>query len=299
MKTVLIAGATGLVGKSIIKLLLAEGWNVRILTRYPKMENDFFWNPSKLEMDKDALKGIDAVINLAGAGVADKRWSSERKSLITSSRVNGALTFYQYFKQLDQLPEVYVSAGAIGFYGNRHSDWLNEEEKSGTDFLSFSRIDWEKAVSQISTLGIRTVQWRIGIVLSNAGGAWPKLYSPLKLFRIAPVFGQGQNWYSWIHIKDLAALFKWALINSSVNGIYNAVSPDPIPQRELMKIMIKISKKWGILLPIPSIFLKIMMGEMSSVILSGSRVSPNKILNEGFSFQYPKIEDAVQDLINV
>ena len=297
MKTILIAGATGLVGKPLVNLLTKEGWSVRILTRNPKHENNFYWDPENLEMDQNALEGVNAIINLAGAGIADERWTSKRKEIITSSRVKGALTFRNYLKNSSHKPSLYISAGAIGYYGNCDDQWRSENDKPGYDFLSKSCIEWEKAVSQIDELGIRTVQYRIGIVLSENGGAWPKLYFPFKIFRVAPIFGNGQMWYSWIHLDDLVAMFKFALENHAISGIYNAVSPHPVTQKEMMKSLISMSGGFGLAIPIPSLLLKLGMGEMSAVVLSGSRVHCNKILNEGFKFNYPTIESAIKKLI--
>lgn len=297
MKTILIAGATGLVGKPLVNLLKKEGWRVKILTRNPKQEDNFYWNPENLEMDQNALEGVNAIINLAGAGIADERWTSKRKEIITSSRVKGALTIRNYLKNSSQKPSIYISAGAIGYYGNCDDQWRSEDDNSGKDFLSKSCVEWEKAVSQIAELSIRTVQFRIGIVLSEKGGAWPKLYAPFKFFRIAPVFGNGQMWYSWIHLNDLVAMFKFALENEKISGIYNAVSPHPVTQKEMMKSLIANSGGFGLTIPIPSPLLKLAMGEMSAVVLSGSRVNSNKILNTGFKFNYPTIESAIKKLI--
>jgi len=297
MKTILIAGASGLVGKPLVKSLRKEGYRVRILTRNPKLADHFYWNPEKLEMDESALESVDSIINLAGAGIADERWTSKRKEIITSSRVNGALTIRNYLKNSSHKPSVYISAGAIGYYGNCDDQWRGEDDNSGNDFLSKSCVEWEKAVSQIAALDIRTVQFRIGIVLSKDGGAWPKLFAPFKFLRIAPVFGNGQMWYSWIHLDDLVAMINFALEKKEISGIFNAVSPHPVTQKEMMKSLISMSGGFGVAIPIPSSILKIGMGEMSAVVLSGSRVSSDKIQKLGFKFNYPTIESAIKKLI--
>jgi uncharacterized protein len=295
MKTILIAGGTGLVGSALAAYLKSEGYSVRVLSRNPKSKDQFYWNPEQLEMDPAAMEGVDGIVNLAGAGIADERWTSKRKELIISSRVNSNLTLKKYVKN----PSWFISAGAIGYYGHRGEDWLYEDAKPGVDFLSESCVEWEKSVKLIADTGIRTVILRIGIVLSGEGGAWPKLYNPFRLLRIAPFFGFNKIWYSWIHCRDLIKMIQFAVENEKLNGVCNAVSPHPITQKELMKAMIQFSKGLGMLIPVPKSFLKLILGEMGAVVLTSSKVSSKKIESLGFRFQYPTIEEAVRALIRV
>lgn len=294
MKKIVIAGGTGLVGQALSKRLNELGYEVYILSR-KKNPQGFLWNPSQHYIEEGALDQTFAVINLAGAGVANQFWTPKRKKIITDSRVFAAETFEKAFEKASNRPEVYLSAGAIGYYGNRGEEWLRESDQSGSDFLAKSCVAWENAVQRLKKFSIRLTQFRIGIVLSALGGAYKKIHLPYQ-FGCAAYFGNGNMWYSWIHIQDLVEMMIHALENPKIEGIYNAVAPYPVTNKELVIAMKKEGSRPAILCPIPSLLLKLIIGEMSAVILSSARISSEKITATNYKFSYPSIDLAMKEL---
>lgn len=298
MSIVLIAGGTGLIGKHLSALLKQEGFEVRHLSRRANLNAPFpayAWDPEAGTIDPSALEGISYVINLAGAGIADQPWTKKRKNTIISSRVNGTRTIKNALAASSEKPLAYVAASAIGFYGNCGEHWLDEHSPSGTGFLSESCLEWETATNEVAMTGIRTVTLRIGIVLSNIGGALPKLALPVK-FHLAPNLGGGLQWYSWIHIEDVCRLFIFALRQNQMEGIFNAVAPTPVRLTGLMKTLINTLRVKAISLPVPALFLRLGMGEMAAVVLDSTRVSTRRALATGFQYKFPEIGPALKDL---
>lgn len=298
MPIVLIAGGTGLIGKHLSTLLKQEGFEVRHLSRRANPDAPFpafAWDPEAGTVDPAALDGVSYVINLAGAGIADKPWTKARKSTIISSRVDGTIALKKALSAMPEKPLAYIAASAIGFYGDCGENWLDEQSPSGTGFLSESCLEWEAATNQVAITGIRTVTLRIGIVLSNAGGALPKLALPVK-FHIAPNLGGGLQWYSWIHIEDVCRLFVFALRHDNVEGVFNAVAPTPVRLTVLMKELIRIFQVKAMSFPVPAFFLRFGMGEMAAVVLDSTRVSARRTLSAGFQFKFPEVGLALKDL---
>jgi uncharacterized protein (TIGR01777 family) len=299
MKSILIAGGTGLVGSRLSALLEAHGYQVRLLSRKPGMVDGrqaFSWKPSKGEIDPSALEGLHAVINLAGAGIADARWTEARKKLIIDSRVDGTHLLAQKLSELPKPPKVYLAASAMGIYGDRGDAWMEEQSAPGNDFLSKSTLAWEQAIDEVEQRGIRTVRLRIGIVLSTKGGALEKMMLPAK-FRLGTYFGNGRQWYSWIHIDDLCQMFLFALENEALHGAYNAVSPNPERNRAFTLAIGEALDKPVLPLPAPAFGLRLAMGEMASVILNSTRVRADKIQQAGFRFQFPELVPALRDVL--
>jgi len=294
MKKIIIAGGTGLVGQALSKRLRELGYEVFLLSRRSQPQG-YIWDPSKYYIEEGALDRTFAVINLAGAGIADKYWTNKRKKVITESRVSAAETFEKAFENPKNRPEIYLSAGAIGYYGNRGGEWLTETDQQGSDFLANSCVEWENAVQKLNRFPIRLIQFRIGIVLSNAGGAFEKMHLPYKL-GLAAYFGNGQMWYSWIHIHDLVEMMVHAIKNPNIRGVYNAVAPHPVTNKELILSMKKEGGRLAIVISVPSLILKLMMGEMSAVILSSAKISSEKIIETDFKFRYATINQAMKEL---
>lgn len=298
METVLIAGGTGLIGKRLSAFLTEEGYSVRHLSRHENLQAQFpayRWDPETGFIDPRALEGVSYVVNLAGAGIADKPWTAGRKRMIISSRVRSTLLLRDALLKTPQRPKAYLSGAAIGYYGNRGEEWLTEESGPGEGFLSESCVEWEKAIREVEALGIRTVSFRIGIVLSAKGGALPKLTLPLR-FRIAAYFGNGRQWYSWIHIDDLCRMFSFAFKKESCAGVFNAVGPEPVRNKELAREMAAAYGKKTWILPIPGLLLRLGMGEMADTVLFSARVRAGKIMLQGFEFQYPDLAEALKEL---
>lgn len=299
MKTVLIAGGTGLIGNQLVQQLTNMGVRVRVLSRTPRLEGQFAWDPAEGTMDDAALEGVDTVINLAGAGIADKRWTPVRKRILISSRVTSADTLRAAFIRTGHQPKTYVSASAIGIYGNSKEYWQTEtamiEQGGARPFMVDCCELWEAAADRIAALGIRTVKLRIGVVMAKEGGALAEFIKPLR-FGIGTYFGDGKAWYSWIHRTDVCRMIIWAAENNSIEGVYNAVAPNPLRNINLVKATAKAMGKSAVFVPAPGSALRLILGEMSAVVFNSNRVSAEKVTKAGFVFEFPDIEEALQDI---
>ncbi|MBK8625565.1 MAG: TIGR01777 family protein [Saprospiraceae bacterium] len=298
-KTIWIAGGDGLVGKHLVKMLDKTKFEIFILSRKTKKSNEkgvhyIVWNTEKQIIEDAPIP--DHIINLAGAGIADERWSAKRKALLISSRVNSASTIKKYLESHNITPKTYISASAVGFYGHRSDEFLTEVCKPGSEFMSDCCVQWENAAKDTGSLCQRTVILRIGIVLSTLGGALPKMLMTQNL-GIFNYFGNGNQYYPWIHIDDLSRLILEAIENQRFKGIYNAVAPQEITNKNMMIEIIQTNQIKGLLIPVPSFSLKLILGEMSAVVLNSNRVSASKLLSEGFHFQFSNAGEAVRDLL--
>ncbi len=300
MSTILIAGGTGLVGNHLSQMLQAAGHTVLHLSRKQDSGSKFpayAWDLSKKTIDQAAVDRADYIINLAGAGIADQRWTPERKRLIISSRVDSTLLLKAAIERRPTPLKAFISASAVGFYGSRGDQLLNENDPTGNDsFLAESVAAWEKAVEKIAGTGLRTVVLRLGVVLSTRGGALEKMLIPFRFFN-ATYFGNGQQWMSWIHIDDICRMFMAAIENEQLNGIYNGVAPHPARNRDLVVELKNALGKPAILLPAPEFALRAAMGEMADVVFDSTRVSSKKIEATGFKFQFPDLMPALGDLL--
>lgn len=301
MPKVLIAGGTGLVGTHLSQLLNEKGYEVVHLSRKknPKAAySTFVWDTKKGTIEEAALQGVDYVINLAGTGIADGLWTTSRKKLLIDSRVQGAALLANAIKGLAQKPKAYLSAAAIGIYGDRGEEVLTEESAIGKDgFMVQCCREWETAIESVATItGIRTVAFRIGIVLSTKGGALPKMLLPLKFFT-ASYFGTGEQWYSWIHIDDVCQFYIEAMENEQMEGIYNSTTSNPLTNKDLTKKMVKALGKKALVIPAPTAALRLGMGEMADVVLNSNKVLPKRLEELGISFQFPTFEKAVKDVV--
>ncbi len=300
MGRILIAGGTGLIGQHLSSLLQEKGFEVIHLSRKSQPNARFKtyeWDLTQGYIEAEALENIDYVINLAGAGVADKRWTERRKETLIKSRIHGASIFAKYIIEGEFSPKAYISASAIGLYGNNGNEILNEENKKGNGFLAECTFEWEKAIRLLAKTNVRTVGLRIGIVLSPKGGALEKMLMPFK-FGIGNWFGNGEQIYSWIHMNDVCKMFILAIEKQEMSGFYNAVAPNPISNKTLAHAIKKARGKACLMLPVPAIFLRIPLGEMADVVLNGSHVSSAKIEEAGFEFEFPEIDGALDDLLD-
>ncbi len=300
-KTIVITGGTGLIGKRLSELFSKENYDLRILTRTKRSAHDnisyYTWDPLNGEIDNSVFENSDYVITLAGAGIADKRWTEKRKRLIIDSRVKGNELVRTTLAKLNHRPKAIISASAIGFYGDRADEVLTESSDAGSqEFLTESTLAWEESIQKLSDSTDRLSIFRIGIVLSTKGGALEKMLLPLN-FGISGYFGNGKQYYSWIHIDDICSMFMEAMENPKWEGIYNGVSPNPLPLKKFAKA-IKTSKlPFGIAAPVPKGLLQIAMGEMTKMLTNSTRVVPKRALSQGFEFQFTDLKLAVSDLI--
>ena len=301
MEKILIAGGTGLIGQEIIKTLSEEQYIVHILSRseHENSENIkyFHWDTSTMEIDHAALD-VDYIINLAGAGIADKRWSDSRKKVIIESRVKTADLIRKGLEESGFRPKLYLSASAIGYYGDSGDQLMDESSKPvDKGFLSTVTVQWEDAALTLKPYvehGVTII--RIGVVLAKDGGAFPKILLPFKM-GMASYFGNGEMYYSWIHVKDVAKIFIHCLKNK-LSGTYNAVAPEVVTNKEMVKTIKDVKGGIAILNSVPEFALRIAMGEMADVVLTSNRVSSQKIKESGFKFKYAGLEKALSDLLD-
>ena len=293
MKNILITGGSGLVGKKITQLLESEGNAVAWLSRNPKKnsQKSFAWDIDKNTIDPAAIEWADGIIHLAGEGVAEKRWTEGRKKSILESRTQSTALLYEAIMKAKNKPEAFISASAVGFYGFDTGDkTVDENTKSGSDFLAQVVVAWENEVKKIADSGIRTVLLRIGIVLDKDGGALKEMMKP----PVAAPLGSGNQWMSWIVIEDLARMFSFAIKNEKISGIYNAVGPHPATNAELTKAAAKNAGKPFIGFGVPGFGLKLILGEMAMMVLGGNKVSSKKIQKEGFKFNFSELDKAME-----
>ncbi|MDO8368164.1 MAG: TIGR01777 family oxidoreductase [Saprospiraceae bacterium] len=295
-KTILIAGGTGLIGSRLAEMLSNQGHTVRLLTRSPKGSGEFFWNPAANEIENAALQDLDVVVNLAGASIADKRWTPARKKELVESREQSAAVLFREMERMPRRPKAYLSASAIGYYGNSRELWMLEDTAPvDQSFMMECCQKWESAADQMTTLGIRTVKFRIGVVMAKEGGALAEIVKPLR-FGLGAYFGNGQAWWSWVHRDDVCRAFLWAIDNQSVEGVFNLVSPTPARGKDLVKATAKAMHQLAVFLPAPAFILRLILGEMSAVILNSNRISSEKLTQAGFEFQWPEINTALRDI---
>ncbi len=294
--TILIAGGTGLIGSRLAEMLREKGYVVRLLTRSPKSKGQYFWNPSMGEMDAAALQGVDSIVNLAGAGIADGRWTEARKKEIVESRTQSASLLFREMEGMPNRPKSYLSASAVGYYGNSGEAWMHEESRPvDQGFLVECCQKWEAAANQMTRLGIRTIKFRIGVVLAKEGGALAEMVKPLR-FGLGVYFGDGQAWWPWVHREDVCRAFVWAIENQEVEGVFNLVAPAPARSIDLVKAIAKAMGQTAIFLPAPAFVLRLILGEMSAVLLNSNRVSAEKLTKAGFEFQWPELNGALRDI---
>jgi len=297
-RNILITGASGLIGTRLIKNLLEKGHRVSVLSRQNsnfKGVSTFNWDIDKQLIDLKAFEGIDTIIHLAGAGIADKRWTKQRKQEIVDSRIRSTQLLYHTIDAIKAPVKTFISASAVGYYGDRNDEILYEESESGTGFLADCCKQWEAAVDEGLKSGIRVVKLRIGIVLSKQGGALSELARPVSFFVGAPL-GSGKQWMPWIHLTDLVSIFEKAIENSDYSGTFNACTPYPVTNYEFTKILAKklFRPVWPV--NVPEFVLKTMLGEMSTVILNSTRTSPQKLMDMGFRFRYQGLDAALSEI---
>lgn len=306
MTTVLITGGTGMIGKALTNALIERNYKVIILSRgaasQPTASNISYakWNVEDQTIDLVAFQRADYIVHLAGAGIADKRWTKKRKKEIVDSRVKAAELLVKACRETSNKLKAVISASAIGWYGEDpvipNPRPFREDDPADTSFLGNTCKEWENSIEPFVQLGKRVVKLRTGIVLSNEGGALAEFKKPVK-FGVAAILSNGRQVYSWIHIDDLVRLYISAIEDDNMRGVYNAVAPKPVSNKELT-IQLAREKKGSFFIPVhvPTFVLKTMLGEMSIEVLKSTTVSCDKVHYSGFTFLYPAIEAALKSL---
>ena len=298
---VIITGGTGLIGSALANALSSEDNEVIVLTRNPRPVPELSTKVQQVKWDAATAdgwghlaNGAGAIVNLGAEGLADGRWSEERKKRIYSSRVNAGKAVTEAIAAAAVKPKVVIQSSAVGYYGPRHDEIVTESASPGSDFLSQVCFDWEASTARVEAMGVRRAIIRSGIVLSNEGGAWPRIVLPFKLFAGGPI-GSGKQFWSWIHLDDEVAAIRFLIDNEKGRGIFNLTAPNPLSNREFAQKLGAVMRRPAIM-PVPSFALQILFGEMSTVLLEGQRVIPQHLQELGFTFQFPTAEAAFKAL---
>lgn len=297
-KKILITGGSGLVGTALTALLQKRGYAVAHLSRSADGNGPvktYVWDVLSGKIDEEAIKDVHAIIHLAGAGIADERWTDKRKEVIINSRVKSAELLYATCESVGQWPEVFISASGINYYGSVTSSHIyTESDPPASSFIGRCCVLWEQAAEKFKK-ECRVAMLRTGVVLSVEGGALPKIAAPVK-FGFGAALGSGAQWMPYIHIDDLCQMYLHALENTDVNGAYNATNSDHVSNRQLTKAIAEALSKPLWLPAVPSFALKLALGEMSEILLEGSRASADKIASTGFKFKFQDVNEALADL---
>jgi uncharacterized protein (TIGR01777 family) len=299
---IFITGGTGFVGGALSKRLLEKGHSVKILTRNIRTDKRHSFSPHLVEGNPaqrgqwmDLLAGSDVVINLAGASIF-KRWTSKYKQELVQSRIRttGNLVDGLAGRKKDNV--LFISTSAVGFYGFHGDEELDENAPNGSDFLASLSMEWEEAANKALMPGIRVVINRFGVVLGKGGGAIPMMI-PLFRYWAGSRLGNGRQYFSWIHIKDLINIILFQIENRALEGAFNCTAPNPVTNRELTNTIASVMKKPLFMPPVPGFVIKLVMGEFANVLLKGQRVIPRRLMDEGYSFEFPEIKSALEDIL--
>ena len=298
MKKVLITGGTGLVGKRLSKLLQNSGYQVDLLSR-KRSKNEqhktWLWDLEKNWIEEGALEDAHAIIHLAGANIGSTPFNDKGKKLLIDSRIKTSKLLFESAKTIDQFPEVFISASAIGYYGmNTSSHIYSEEDLPGDDFVGELSLAWEKAADSFLDHS-RVAKIRIGLVLDKDEGALAKLALPIK-FGMGSALGTGNQWMPWIHLDDLCSIFKHALVQTNYRGAYNGVAPEHVTHRSFIESVARQLKRPYWLPNTPTWLLKIFLGEKTNLLVEGSRVSSKKLVESGFEFKYENLKAALEEI---
>jgi uncharacterized protein (TIGR01777 family) len=294
---ILVTGATGLIGSALCPFLAGSDHRVlRMVRSAPAQANEVQWDPSSGKLDRSALEGLDAVVHLAGESIASGRWTAEKKRRILQSRIRGTGLLSRSLANLQSPPEVLISVSAVGYYGDRGEEQLDEESSPGTGFLPEVCRQWEGATAPASKGGIRVVIPRIGVVLSAAGGALA-LMLPIYRMGIGGRIGSGQQYMSWIAIDDIVRIIDYAIKSRSLAGPLNAVSPNPVTNSAFSKTLAHVLSRPAIF-GLPGFAARLAFGEMAEeTLLSSTRATPKRLMKSSFSFRFPKLDDALRHIL--
>lgn len=298
---VVVSGGSGMIGGRLVASLAADGHRPVVLSRDPSKVRGLpegasveAWDAHSAEPLIPILAGADAVVHLAGAGIADGRWTAARKREIRDSRVESTAAVAAALAATEPRPGVLVQASAVGYYGARGDEVLDEESPPGDDFLARTCVAWEAAGEPAESAGVRRALARTGVVLAREGGALPKMALPFRLFAGGPL-GNGRQWLPWIHVADEVAALRFLLEHPTASGAFNLTAPSPLTNRELARVLGRVLRRPSFM-PAPAPVLRLVLGEMATLLLDGQRALPRRLLELGFSFRFVEAEAALRDL---
>jgi uncharacterized protein (TIGR01777 family) len=301
MRTI-ITGGTGLIGRALAANLAADGQEVILLSRAPGRVTDLpggvraeGWDGRTAEGWGALADGAHAIVNLAGENIAAGRWTAERKHRIRESRVNAGQAVVQAVEAARDKPKVVIQVSAVGYYGPGGDEEITEETPPGDDFLARVTTEWETVTAPVEAMGVRRAIVRSGVVLSLAGGAFPRLLLPFKFFAGGRL-GSGRQWFPWIHISDEAAAIRFLIEDPGASGPFNLAAPNPLTNADFSRVLGRVLGRpaW---MPTPAFALRLAFGEMATVLLDGQRAVPRRLLDMGFTFRFPEAEAALRDLL--
>ena len=302
MKTILITGGSGMIGRRLSELLIEKGYDVIWLSREKHVKAEiprYKWNLLTGEIDKNALEEADVIVHLAGVGIADGKWTEARKRMIVGSRVRSAQLILEKLKKMDTKMDAFISASAVGYYGAVTTDkiFTEDDEHAKDDFLGETCYKWEEQTTQFTTdMGIRSVSIRTGVVLAKDSELIKKAVLPTKLWLGAPL-GKGTQYMPWIHIDDLCKIYIKAIEDETMTGAYNAVAPEETTNANFMKTIADLLNKPMFMPRVPEFVFKLLLGEAAEIILEGSRVSAQKIQDAGYDFKYKTLRKALKQIL--
>jgi len=305
---IVISGGTGLIGQRCISHLAQDDNQVIVLSRSPESAPPFpssvsvvLWDGKTTGDWISRLDGASVIINLAGASIAGKgffpsRWTQNRREIIRQSRIQVGNAITEGIRSIQNKPDLLIQASAIGYYGTSAGEKISESAPPGSDFVADTCQAWEASTSEVENMGVRRVVTRFGIVLSTRGGALPRLLLPFRLFLGGPM-GNGKQWYSWVHIDDVCQAFQFLINNQNLSGAFNITAPDPVQNRTFAALLGKTLNRpsW---VPVPGFMMRLIFGDVASVVLEGQRVIPRKLHESGFSFKFPDLENTLKHLLD-
>ena len=295
---IIISGASGLVGCALTSVLRAENHSVFHLVRPGRAlaPGEIRWDPHSARIDSPELEAADALVHLSGANISERRWTPQRKQMLRSSRIDSTRVLVDSLAQLRQKPRAFVSASAVGYYGNRGEEILSEASEPGRDFLSLLARDWEAEASRAAQSGIRTVILRFGVILAEQGGALPQMIRPFR-FGVGGRLGQGRQWLSWIALEDVVGIVRWAIADSRFHGPVNVVSPAPVRNADFARVLGRVLHRPA-LFPAPEFMLRLAWGEMAdALLLASQRAVPEQLLAANYRFQFPDLEATLKKIL--
>ncbi|AEY88941.1 NAD dependent epimerase/dehydratase family [Streptomyces hygroscopicus subsp. jinggangensis 5008] len=288
-----VAGASGLIGSALVRSLTADGHEVvRLVRREPRGADEVRWDPERGRVDAAGLTGCDVVVNLAGAGVGERRWTPEYKRLLRDSRVLGTAALAKAAASLPRPPRVFVNGSAIGFYGDTGDRVVDEDAPPGDGFLSALCVEWEEAAAPVTEAGVRTVFLRTGLVVARGGGAWGRLF-PLFRAGLGGRLGDGRQYWSYIALHDEVAAIRHLIDGDGLSGPFNLTAPQPLTNGEITEAMARVLHRPAVF-AVPAPVLRAALGEMAGDVLGSQRVVPRRLLESGFRFAFPGIDEAIR-----